>query len=69
MSDRVKGFIVTLDREYREEDDGETIRNAIRMIKGVLSVDPVSTSPDDHINRVLIRSELEKKLWAALREK
>lgn len=40
MTDRYAGFIVTLDKDYREDDSEKTI-SAIKQIKGVLSVDPI----------------------------
>lgn len=36
MTDRLKGFIVTLTTDIRE-DDAESIVQAIKMIKGVLT--------------------------------
>jgi len=41
MTDRHSGYVVTLSRDIRE-DDAEQIINAIGMIKGVLSVAPVT---------------------------
>lgn len=40
MTDRVKGFVITLDESMRD-DDVEIVANAIRMIKRVKAVDPV----------------------------
>lgn len=40
MTDRHAGYVVTLDRDIRE-DDAEAVLNAIRMVKGVASVTPV----------------------------
>lgn len=65
MSDRVKGFVVTLERDIRD-DDAEGIRNAICMIREVCSVQPIVVNPGDHIERMRIRAELEKKLYQAL---
>ena len=38
MTDRVKGFNVTLESDVRI-DDIETIMNAIKMIKGIIKLD------------------------------
>jgi hypothetical protein len=46
MTDRIKGFTVALDRDYRD-DDVEVIANAIRMIKGVVAVEPSIVGTDD----------------------
>lgn len=61
MTDRIKGFTVVLDNDYRE-DDVEAIRQAIQMVKGVLEVTPVLTSPDDYMNRARVSDELRSKL-------
>ena len=67
MTDRVKGFTVTLDKDYRV-DDVEAILNAVRMIHGVAHVEPSITTSDDWMNRQSIRIEMEKKIYKALRE-
>jgi len=41
MTDRHAGYLVVLDRDIREDDAEEGVLNAIRMIKGVVSVEPV----------------------------
>ncbi len=41
MTDRHAGYIVVLAENIREDDAAEGILNAIRMIRGVLSVQPV----------------------------
>lgn len=48
MTDRFAGFIVTLHKDIRD-DDAEAIIAALRMIKGVASVDPVPASAELHI--------------------
>lgn len=46
MTDRFKGFLVTLDDEIRE-DDAEAILTALRMIKGVFMVNPYINGMED----------------------
>ena len=46
MTDRFKGFLVTLDKEIRE-DDAEAILTALKMIKGVFSVKPYINGAED----------------------
>lgn len=65
MTDRLKGLVVTLDQDYRI-DDAEAIVNAIRQIKGVLSVSTSIATGEDYFNRERIRHELGEKLWAIL---
>lgn len=40
MTDRHSGYLVTLEADVRE-DDAERIRDALGMVKGVLTVEPV----------------------------
>jgi hypothetical protein len=65
MTQRLKGFVVTLEKDLRE-DDAEVILNALRMIRHVESVEPVESNFDDQMNRSRIRSEFRDKLWAVL---
>jgi hypothetical protein len=48
MTDRLKGVLVTFDREIRD-DDAESILTALKMIKGVLSVDPYVAEAEDYM--------------------
>ena len=48
MTDRHAGYIVTLADDIRA-DDAEAIVNALRMVKGVLSVEPVVSDASLHI--------------------
>lgn len=65
MSDRVKGFYVSLEKDIRD-DDFQTIMNAVLMVKGVLSVEPSITSADDWMNRERVKFELRKKIFDIL---
>jgi len=66
MSDRIKGFYVSLENDIKDEDFSE-IENAVKMIRGVLNVTPYVTSAEDHINREQIKFELKRKLWDILK--
>ncbi len=46
MTDRFKGFLITLDREIRS-DDATEILNALKMIKGVMKVKPYVNGAED----------------------
>jgi hypothetical protein len=67
MTERIKGFTVTLERDVRE-DDFEAILNAVRMIKGVVHVEPSLVTTEDHMNRTMIRIELHDKILCTLRD-
>lgn len=67
MTDRIKGFVVTLESDIRE-DDAESIKNAIRALRGVIGVEGSVVGMDDLMNRTRIRLELAGKLWKVLEE-
>lgn len=46
MTDRFKGFLITLEKEIRS-DDAEPILNALKMIKGVQTVKPYVNGAQD----------------------
>lgn len=62
MTDRVKGFTVTLDKDYRI-DDIQKVMDAIRMMKCVIDVAPVIVNGDDYINRMKIRNEFKDVIF------
>jgi hypothetical protein len=62
MTTRLKAFVVTLNADIRE-DDAESIRTALLMVKHVASVEPLSANLEDHTARMRVRAELAKKLW------
>jgi len=67
MTDRYKGLTVSLEKDTRE-DDAEYILNAIRMIRGVASVEGNVSTPEDHMNRQQVRAEIRDKLYALANE-
>lgn len=67
MSDRIKGLLVALDKDYRDDDCQEII-DAILMIKGVRNVTTKVVSHDDYLNRTLIKQELRTKLLEILND-
>ena len=48
MTDRIKGYLVTLEGEFRD-DDAEYIQKAIEMIRGVSKVKPYVKSAEDYM--------------------
>lgn len=61
MTDRVKGFVVTLENDIRI-DDVEPLIQAIRCMRGVADVEPSISDTDDLINQRRIKSELREKM-------
>ena len=67
MTDRIKGFTVTLDRDFRD-DDVEVILNAIKMIRGVANVEPSIVTGEDHMNRERLKWELRDKFYKFMKD-
>jgi hypothetical protein len=61
MSAKYKGFHVLLEKDIHQEDF-EEIRQAVQMIKGVQSVEPIDATSEDWMARDRVRSELGAKL-------
>ena len=57
MTDRHAGYIVVLDKDIRE-DDAEFTLNALRMVRGVVSVEPVVSGIEVHIAETRARDDL-----------
>lgn len=64
MTDRHSGYIIALDKDIRE-DDAEAIINAIRMVKGVIAVEPVVN--DNHLE-LIATSRIKMSLFDAVRK-
>jgi len=62
MTDRIHSLNVVLDMDYRS-DDVEKIVNAIKMIKGVLSVSMCVADFNSHMAEERAKRELGEKLW------
>lgn len=67
MTDRYNALTVVLDRDIRE-DDSELLINAIRMLRGVLSVNPNVSDLQDHVAIMRVKQELTQKLYDALKD-
>jgi len=67
MTDRFSSLTVVLEKDIRE-DDAEHILNAIRMIKGVLSVKGNVTDINLYITETRVQSKYRDKLWNMFNE-
>lgn len=65
MTDRIKGFIVTLNDDVRD-DDVEPILTALQMVRCVADVSPLVANIDDHMARSRVRSEVQRKIYDAI---
>lgn len=67
MADRVFGFHVLLDKEYRE-DDIQTIIDAVKMIRGVKTVDVHISTADTWMAYAHARMDIAEKLFEIYKE-
>ena len=67
MTDRYAGFVVTLEENIRE-DAAEEILTALRMVKGVLSVEPVTDTFEVQMGKSRALSEFRSALLDLYRE-
>ena len=67
MTDRVAQFTVTLD-ETQRTDDVEVIVDAIKMIKGVLTVDKHVSGHEHYAAKMQARYELQHKILAVFKD-
>jgi hypothetical protein len=65
MTDRVNGFFVTLDENIREDNAQSTIE-AIKHIKGVLTVKANISDISEHVVSERIRHDLYMKISKAI---
>jgi hypothetical protein len=65
MTQRIKGVLVTFDDDIRE-DDVEPLLAAMRLLRRVISVEPVPADISGHIARERARHDLAKQLWEVL---
>lgn len=67
MTDRLKGLTVAFNKDIRD-DDAQSIIDAILMIKGVVDVSTSVSNPDDYMNRMQVKNEILKKVYAVFNE-
>jgi hypothetical protein len=60
MTDRIKGFTITLEEDIRI-DDIKMIMEALQMVKGVAAVEPSIVNTDDIMARARVKYELRDK--------
>jgi len=67
MSDRIKGFTVTLERDIRD-DDFQRIKEAVEMVKGVLHVEPSISTVNDHMVRTRLKHDITRNILKLIDE-
>jgi hypothetical protein len=66
MTDRYNALTVVLERDIRD-DDAQHLMDAIRCLRGVLSVAGEVSDITAHMAQERAVSEIESKVWKALR--
>jgi hypothetical protein len=61
MTDRINALTVVLEQDYRE-DDAESLISAIKLLRGVISVEKNVTDLSDHVAEQRAQHELRAKL-------
>jgi len=67
MTDRLSGFVVVLEEDTRD-DDAQATLDAIRQLRGVLSVEPHIRDVGELISRSRIKREIMTNLLAMARD-
>ncbi len=67
MTDRLKGVLVTFDREIRD-DDAQPLLEAIKMLRGVLSVKQYICGMEDYMMYERGYMDARNKVFDLLRE-
>jgi hypothetical protein len=67
MTDRVKGFTVTLEKDIRI-DDVEEIMTALKMVRHVVDVEPTISTDEDRMAEQRLRVELRGKVYEFVKE-
>lgn len=61
MTAREAAYLVTLDADLRE-DDAEATRTALRMVRGVIAVEPVESDPNLQIAQLRADAKWRRKI-------
>lgn len=66
MTDRINTLTIVLENDIRD-DDCKPFIAAIKMMRGVLSVNPNVATHSDFMAEERAKHELTKKIWEALK--
>lgn len=66
MTDRYNAIIVVLDKDIRD-DDAQPLLTAIRMLKGVQSVEPHVSDPSEVVARMRLTIKWQNMFWQCFR--
>lgn len=67
MTDRHMGYVVVLTKDIRE-DDAEAVIAALKMIKGVLTVKPITGDMATMVIESRMKNELRDRLYQVIKE-
>ena len=69
MTNRVSGFVVTLEKDMREDDAQEIVR-AILLLKGVVNIDAIGSAPlEQHTIQRRLQAKMMNAVATAFEEK
>jgi hypothetical protein len=67
MTDRIKGFTVTLKHDIRE-DDFQRIKEAVEMVKGVVHVEPSIVTSEDFMVKQRLKHDITMNILKLIDE-
>jgi hypothetical protein len=65
MTKRISGFKVALAEDIRE-DDIKKVVTALRMVKGVIGVEPLENSTEDYIQAIRVKTRVRDALYSLI---
>jgi hypothetical protein len=65
MSDQIKGFVVTL-KDNMKDEDAEHIRCAIMLLANVADVGPIKSELGDFVTCNRLRIEIAERVYEAI---
>ena len=68
MSDKTRVLTVVLEEDFRVDDMEDSLIPALKMMKGVISVEANVNNIETHTAYMRARYDLESKLWGALKK-
>ncbi len=62
MTDRHTGYVIALDKDFRE-DDAQEIITALKMVKGVIGVEPIIGGSAIVTTEMAVQNRVKQKLF------
>lgn len=65
MTDRLKGFVVSFDRDLRE-DDAECLKNAIGLLNFIATVEPIKAGVNDQVIKDKLKRDVIREMYMVM---